>query len=410
MHGMDRCLLLEGSRLLHHATNSRIALLPLALAALQAGAGQITVPGDFADLHQAIGAAAAGDEILVSAGSYSGGLRINKPITVRAVDGPETTTIVGDGTGPAVILESGDAGGSLIGFTVTGGGGQNGGGLFLNGDVAVIDCTVADNTAVNGGGAFVIGSPLLSDVRFRNNTAHNGGGVFLFSDAAPLLDLCDFYGNSATQGGGMFLSPRGQQSTYATVGAASFENNAANDGAGIYARMSGFEVVESSFTGNLAAARGGAVFIAEGEFSTMQDCSVTESEADEGAAVYLGTSGELRIQGGEFSANRSSPDSGAIAILDAFALAVRDATLWDNSPESLLGEWQDLGGNSFAAPRLCEIDYAEAYGVIDFQDLVAFVNLFISRDPAADLAPPEGMFDLMDLVSFINAYFSRCGQ
>lgn len=396
--------------MLHSAMKSRVGLSALLLTALPAAAGQIAVPGDFATIQAAINAATEGDEISVAPGDYPGDLVISKRVTIRSEEGPGQTTILGTGSRAAVFLEATDGdGGALVGFTVRNGSGANGGGLFLSGDVAVIDCVVTGNSAINGGGAFIVGSPLLSDVRFLGNSATNGGGVFLAPDADVLLDLCEFYGNDAAAGGALYISPRGRETTYATVGSGAFENNSATHGAAIYARMAGFEIVDSVFTGNAASETGGAIFAADGEFSSMVSTQITDGEAERGAAVFVSGFGDLRLQDCEISDNASGDGDAAVMIDGDYAVAIKDSSLWGNTPAAVMGVWEDLGNNSFTAPQLCAIDYAAPMGVIDIQDLVAFVNQFVAGQPGADLAPPQGMHDLRDLLAFIDLYSTGCG-
>jgi nitrous oxidase accessory protein NosD len=68
------------------------------------------------NIQAAVAAAAAGDEILVTNGTYAGGVNITKPLTIRSVNGSQFTTIFGGG--PCVSLTNNA---SLSGFTVTGG-------------------------------------------------------------------------------------------------------------------------------------------------------------------------------------------------------------------------------------------------------------------------------------------------
>src|SRR6266516_1380268 len=55
------------------------------------------------NIQDAVDAAVAGDEIVVTNGTYAGGVNINKPLTVRSVSGPQFTTIAGGG--PCVSLD-----------------------------------------------------------------------------------------------------------------------------------------------------------------------------------------------------------------------------------------------------------------------------------------------------------------
>lgn len=374
-----------------------------------AAAEVFEVPGDFATISDALAASASGDEILVGPGEHAAGFSINKAVTVRSTSGADQTSLVGTGSGPAVILENGGSGGgTLVGFTVTNGAGYNGGGLFLSGDVAVIDCTVSGNSATNGGGAFLVGTPVLSDVRFFDNQAENGGAAFLAPDANPVLDVCDFFGNTAVAGGAIFISPRGSSTTYATIGAGSFDDNAADEGGALYAQMGGFDIVDAAFTGNYAAGQGGAIFTADGEYSSIAGCTISGNEADEGGAVLATGDGELRLQECQISENTSSDWDAAVSVQGGYDVAMQASAVWNNSPAPIVGEWEDLGGNTFAAPQRCAIDYATPYGVIDISDLMRYVDHFTAREAEADLAAPEGMFDLMDLLAFINLYFNGC--
>ncbi|MEZ6242713.1 MAG: GC-type dockerin domain-anchored protein [Phycisphaerales bacterium] len=55
-------------------------------------------------------------------------------------------------------------------------------------------------------------------------------------------------------------------------------------------------------------------------------------------------------------------------------------------------------------------DRASPYGVLDYQDVVAYFELFTAGDPIADLAEPYGEFDLRDIRAFQRAYVTGCGD
>jgi hypothetical protein len=83
------------------------------------------------NIQDAVDAAMAGDEVVVTNGVYAGGGRggvlvvVDKPLMVRSVNGPEVTTISGRGFScyPSCSVRCVDliSGASLSGFTVTGG-------------------------------------------------------------------------------------------------------------------------------------------------------------------------------------------------------------------------------------------------------------------------------------------------
>lgn len=396
---------------MRQVTAVRCVLLPALLVGASGSlAERIDVPAEFVDIQDAVDAAGPGDEVVVGPGAYSGSITINKPVVVRSSAGPEETILIGNSDGPVVRIESDTGpGGTLSGFTVTGGNGHNGGGLFLSGDVAVIDCTVSGNTAQNGGGAFLMGAPLLSGVMFDANTAHTGGAVFLGPDADALLDNCGFTGNSAHLGGAVFVGPGRTSGTFALVGAGAFEANTAEQGGGVMAAMSGFEIDQSSFRGNVAWDEGGAVRLVESTPSTATGTHFTLNESDgRGGAFRLTGSSDLLVGGCEIDQNHADDAGGGFDVEPGSTLSVAASSLWGNAPADIEGEWADLGENSFEQPQSCGADLAAPFGVLDMADIVSFVSLFSAEDPAADLAAPEGLFDLGDVIEFLNLYFSGC--
>ncbi len=63
---------------------------------------------------------------------------------------------------------------------------------------------------------------------------------------------------------------------------------------------------------------------------------------------------------------------------------------------------RDQGGSCNRA------DLAHPFGVLDFFDIAAFLQLFSDNDPRADLAPPEGVFDFFDVAAFLDAFSQGC--
>ena len=153
------------------------------------------------NIQQAVDDAEAGDEIVVTNGTYATGGRavgtnllvnrvaVDKPIALRSVNGPQFTIIQGakapgggngDGAIRCVYLADGA---SLSGFTLTNGATrtasndereQNGGGVFCASTNATLtNCVIIGNSAGGGGGAF---QGTLNNCTLTSNSATGWGG------------------------------------------------------------------------------------------------------------------------------------------------------------------------------------------------------------------------------------------
>ena len=237
-------------------------------------------------IQDAVDAAQAGDEIVVTNGTYATGGRavgtnvlvnrvaVDKPLTVRSVNGPEMTIIQGyqvpgttngDGAIRCVYLANGA---SLYGFTLTNGATRSdgdwdrdhcGGGVWCEPTNAVVfNCVLTRNSASgNGGGAY---GGTLNNCTLTGNSAEYGGGA-----NESTLNNCTLTGNSAPDGGGAKES---------TLNNCVLSGNSAESGGG--ARLS--TLYSCTLTGNSAAHDGGGA-----NESTLKNCIVYFNVAADGA-------------------------------------------------------------------------------------------------------------------------------
>lgn len=171
-------------------------------------------------IQDAVDAAVPGDEIMVTNGVYATGGRavhgtmtnrvaVDKPVSVRSVNGPLVTLIEGR-LAPSTVF-GGSAircvyltnGASLSGFTLTNGATHSsgnailelsGGGVWCNSTSAVVSqCVIVGNHArVQGGGAY---GGTLNNCLFTGNSATNAGATF-----SNVLNNCTIVGNSSLLG------------------------------------------------------------------------------------------------------------------------------------------------------------------------------------------------------------------
>ena len=245
-------------------------------------------------IQAAVDDAAAGDEIVVTNGTYATGGRavgpefmtnrvtVDKPLRLRSVNGPQFTIIQGakapgGGNGEGAIrcvhLASGA---SLSGFTLTNGAtrtagatdlNQSGGGVWCGStNAALTNCVLAGNSAQHAGGGARHGT--LYNCTLSGNSAWWGGGV-----QWGTLHNCVLTGNSAKfQGGGASIG---------ILHNCVLTGNSANSGGGV----SGGTLVNCTVTGNSAESGGGAdVYWEYGHYKcSLRNCIVYFNRAPKGA-------------------------------------------------------------------------------------------------------------------------------
>lgn len=203
------------------------------------------VPGDFASLQTAIDAAAAGDSILVAAGTYRECIAFRgRPLLLLSRSGAAQTVIDGSGCGTVVSFDQGeDVDSVLDGFTITGGshptdaggvhivrssptlrnnvirgniGGRRGHGVsLLASPAAVIEHNlISDNTSfalgngAGGGGGIGVEGPGAVEIlgnRIEGNRVSrfsSGGGIHLLNAGATRIIGNRIEGNRARLSGG----------------------------------------------------------------------------------------------------------------------------------------------------------------------------------------------------------------
>jgi hypothetical protein len=281
-------------------------------------------------IQQAVDAAVAGSEILVTNGVYPGGLAVTNPLTLLSVNGPQFTVINGGGTNRCAFLADGAR---LSGFTLTNGstGDFAGGGVWCASTNALLtNCTLTGNSATYYGGGAAGGT--LNNCTIIGNAAKNGGGGFYCTlyrcvltdnvahgDAGGAyyctLQNCTLTGNSAiwegfmqgAEGGGAkfcmlyrcvltsnVASGAGMGASYCTLFNCALSRNSS---ASIWISEAAFNctLYNCTLTSNLGDGAGGStlyncVLTGNSRFGafggTLYNCTLTGNGSDYGGGAY----------------------------------------------------------------------------------------------------------------------------
>ena len=174
-------------------------------------AATINVPGDQPTIRDAIGASSDGDVIAIAAGTYNEHTLnpSGKAITIGSASGNLDVTIDAQQGGGVFVIESGEGDGTVImDLVITGGSGNEGGGIYCdNSNPTITNCTISNNTAnFYGGGIYCwYSNPTITDCTITGNTANfRGGGIWGYN-SNPTIIGCTITGNTGfLSGGGVY--------------------------------------------------------------------------------------------------------------------------------------------------------------------------------------------------------------
>lgn len=337
-----------------------IAAAAFMLPTLTCPADVLTVdddgPADFDNLQAAVDAAADGDEIRVSPGTYTsdhlGQVVDMKGKAVRLVStaGAASTFIDGRGEHRGIICFDKEGPGTVIeGFTIRNGNcveydyDGNGaldvwdycGGGMLNywSNPTVLDCEFIDCRTRASGGAMYnhVSSPVVTRCTFRDNWAANSasrGGGMQNVGGSPVVTDCLFVDNEALfAGGGVSNMDVG---TPEFVRCSFIDNRAGTLGGGMDNTTCTPEVTDCHFTGNSAGWWGGGMYN-EWSSALVRTSVFQGNSAKEGGAAFNWDEGRPTFTGCEFLANSATEHGGAIHSDFQSALEVLDSTFHTNT-------------------------------------------------------------------------------
>lgn len=289
--------------------------IPGSLAALAALSAPVAAPAAVftvssgGSIATALSAAASGDSVLVEEGTYLGTVTLKSGIALlggydasfsNAFRNPANnpTIIDGGGSAPAVISGPSMSPSTLVdGFVITGGSGDGGAGIVVNGGAPVFSNNdIRENRDGVAGGAYVHSgsTAMFLGNRFRNNRSAGSGGGLRVEDSAATIVGNSFQANSATNtGGGLFLFQSDVQCTTNTFRSCS----AGEGGGGLYLQRvgAGATFVDASFLYCETDGMGGGVLAKNATEATLETISVRQCRAANGGAVAVTTGADLTL-------------------------------------------------------------------------------------------------------------------
>jgi predicted outer membrane repeat protein len=316
----------------------------MATAPALGGGSVIRVPADQATIQDGINAALAGDEVVVSAGTYNETINfLGKAITVRGDSGNPADTIIdggSSGTSTVTCAMAETSSTRLIGLTVTGGVvGLSGGGVFINNaSPTVSNCRIVSNSAGSGGGGIVVtgGSPVIENCTFQgNSTPGNGGGIYITS-GTPTVESCTFQSNTASVGGAISAVTAAAN----VIGCTFWSNSAGLGGALSSDGGAATTILNCGFFGNTGsgmASRGGA--ISNRSTVMIANCVFSGNSANHGGAVTNENAAIPQMINCTFYANSATTAGGTINAESATPIFVN--CIFGNSSPDLA--FQQLG-------------------------------------------------------------------
>ncbi len=170
---------------------------------------------------------------------------------------------------------------------------QLGGALRNHGDLTVRSSSIHDNVAVvlpggvgssSGGGVFnESGTLTLLNTQVFDNLADNGGGVTNFATATLVAQDVLLQGNQANDSAGGLWNNTAANATLTNVDMRM--NQAGADAGGVF-NAGGLEAMGGTFSENVAAGRGGGLYVAAAGETFFYDIWFTNNNAGRGGAAF----------------------------------------------------------------------------------------------------------------------------
>jgi len=313
--------------------------------------------GNFTSVPAAVSAAASGDRIEVSAGTWAGPVDFSgKDLELVGVDGATETILTGSGAAAVLVFDGGESHLARVeGFTLQDGTRA----VWIDGaSPTLVDLHISGfgSATVSGGAVWASGRPTFEDVVFTENIGLYGGAVYIDSGLVTFR-RCTFTGNgdpdytaSATWGGAiygqyadidledsLFEGNLGHYGAHVAlwnggkleVRGGSFVDGVANYGGVVSYGTVWTDISDARFEGNAAYYQGGGLYAYDADRVTVDATTFTDNSvytSGGGGGIYTNTPGDLSITSSTFIDNVATYTYGAaVYTIYPTALTITDS-------------------------------------------------------------------------------------
>ena len=301
----------------------------------------LRVPEQYATLAEAVAAASSGDTIAIGAGSFAGGVTIDKHLTIQG-SGQGVTILDGGGTQRLFSVNS-NISLRLSQLTLQGGsapsGNSRGGAISSRGPLTVEDVTIENCRASLGAGIYNLGQLLtLNRVRFVGNQGAYGSAFYNINGTVQAQGVVvEQNGQSGGLGGAIFVDGGS-----VTLRDSRLQENLGRYGGAIYVASGLLSLQATEVISNSAESKGGAIYVAGNNNTLLKTVVVTTTDSrlahnqatSDGGAIYsIGTSAAVTLTKTLLEQNQTEMKGGAIMVRDG-SLALIESSLRSNQAVS----------------------------------------------------------------------------
>ncbi len=223
-----------------------------------------SVAHPYGTVQKGITMASSGDTVRVGAGIFRGDIVMKSGVSLLGA-GAESTTLMGSGSEVVIYAEELGGGEFVSRFTITGGKGHAGGGIYCVGadDLTISENHIIGNASFNDGGGIhsVESTVTITGNLIVNNTAAQMGGGISAVRGSPWINTNIVAANSAgSVGGGGIACADCEPLIAGNELTGNWTTAAGSSGGGILCQQpSDPEILDNTITGNRSAYRGGGL-------------------------------------------------------------------------------------------------------------------------------------------------------